>query len=320
MNWRPSAGPGAWRARAQLLEVIRGFFKARSVLEVHTPLLAFGTVTDPHIHSIAVPDTVTGTDHGLYLQTSPEFAMKRLLAAGSGPIYQICPAFRDRERGSHHNTEFTLLEWYQPGFSLEDLMDEMDDLLAECLNCEAGKRLSYRQVFYDLIELDPHNAGRPALLRRATALGLVGGGELDDNGILDFLFTHAVQPQLGTGISYIFDYPASQAALSRILKGQPPVARRVEVFSDGLELANGYEELLDAIELRARFEQDLALRAAMGMQQPRVDESLLEALEHGLPECAGFALGIDRLLMRVLGVDTIQQVLSFPDTSMPNQE
>ena len=294
--------------------MIRGFFKSRSVLEVTTPLLADATVTDPHIHSFQVPASTAGRGRCLYLQTSPEFAMKRLLAAGSGPIYQICPAFRDEEQGHHHNPEFTLVEWYRPGFNLEGLMAEMDALLTECLHTTAGRRLSYRQAFEQKLGLDPFTIEHPALTSRATELGLVGAQDLDTDGLLEFLFSHSVQPHLGPGISYVFDYPASQAALSRIRAGRPPVARRVEVFVDGLELANGYEELRDPAEQRARFEQDLARRGAAGLHQPVLDEALLEALEHGLPDCAGIALGFDRLLMRVLDVETIEQVLCFPMT------
>jgi len=193
-------------------------------------------------------------------------------------------------------------------------MDEMDALLSECLHTAAGRRLSYRQAFARTLALDPFSAGRRTLINRAADLGLVAARDLDTDGLLEFLFTHSVQPHLGPGVYYIFDYPASQAALSRIQVGQPPLARRVEVFVDGLELANGYEELLDATEQRSRFEQDLAQRDAAALHQPALDEALLAALEHGLPDCAGIALGFDRLLMRVLKVDSIDQVLCFPMT------
>ena len=216
VEWRPSADEGAWHARATLLDLIRSFFKARSVLEVNTPLLTRSTVTDPHLHSFQINDSVAAAGGCLYLQTSPEYAMKRLLAAGSGPIYQICPAFRDEEHGIHHNPEFTLVEWYRPGYTLEDLMDEVDELLIQCLNSPPGKRLTYQQAFIQTIEMDPFSVEREILIRKASKLGLVDADQLDDDGILEFLFSHSVQPELGTGVCYVYHYPASQAALSRI--------------------------------------------------------------------------------------------------------
>ena len=311
MNWRPLAEPAVWHARAALLDTIRSFFKNRSVLEVTTPVLAASTVTDPHIHSFRVMDSGAGANPCLYLQTSPEYAMKRLLAAGSGPIYQICPAFRDEEHGRHHNCEFTLLEWYRPGFDLDQLLDEMDALLAECLGLTAGRRLRYQQVFEHFLQLDPFTAGPGVLSDKASRLGLAASRNLDTDGLLDFLFTQAIQPRLGPGLHYVMDYPPAQAALSRIRDGQPPVARRVEVFVDGLELANGYEELLDAHEQRLRFERDLARRSSAGLALPAMDELLLSALHQGLPECAGIALGLERLLMLALGASSIDQVLCF---------
>jgi len=310
MNWAPSAGPRVWRVRAQLLATIREFFNSRAVVEVSTPLLARHTVTDPHIHSFNV--IREQGKHRLYLQTSPEHAMKRLLAFGSGPIYQICPAFRDEASGRVHNPEFTLVEWYQPGYTLENLIDEMDELLAVCLGAARGRRLSYAQAFKAFLDLDPFTCSRRTLLTAASDLGLQGAARIHTQGVLDFLFSHSVQPNLGPGVSYVFNYPVDQAAMSRIRHAQPPVARRVEVFVDGLELANGYEECLDAGELRLRFRRDLEQRAELGYDLPSPDEALLAAQEHGLPECSGIALGFDRLLMLALGEDTIAQVQTFP--------
>jgi len=298
------------------MAVIRKFFNDRAVLEVNTPLLATHTVTDPHIHSFSVGGNSKAKDRRLYLQTSPEYAMKRLLACGSGAIYQICPAFRDEAGGRVHNPEFMLVEWYQPGYKLEDLMTEVDELLAECLGVTPGRRLSYAQAFKAALNLDPFTCGRKTLVSMASSLGLQGAQNLNTDGVLDFLFAHSVQPQLGSGTCHIFNYPVSQAALSKIHHDQPAVARRVEVFVDGLELANGYEECLDVEELRYRFSRDLAQRANLGYDLPAPDEALLAAQEYGLPDCSGIALGFDRLLMRVLGKDSISEVLSFP---LPNK-
>jgi lysyl-tRNA synthetase class 2 len=317
-DWGPTASQDNLRLRARLLATIRSFFSARGVLEVETPLLSAATVSDPHLHSL--PSHLRGSDaeaaRELYLQTSPESAMKRLLAAGCGPIYQICKAFRGREAGRQHNPEFTILEWYRPGFDHHDLMDEMDDLLAATLGSEPAERITFRQAFERELGIDPHTVPASVLERRAaeTGIGEVPGLDRDDrDGWLDLLLSHALEPHLGRERpTFVYDYPASQAALARVRLEQPPVAERFEVYVEGVELANGYHELVDAAEQRLRYEHDLELRRRMGLAQVPPDERLLAALESGLPRCAGVALGVDRLVMLAAASSSLADVLAFP--------
>lgn len=317
-DWRPTATLETLHARADLYGRVRRFFAGRGVLEVETPLLQAATVTDLHLHSLGCelggPRGV-GTFH---LQTSPEFAMKRLLAAGSGPIYQLCKAFRADELGHRHNPEFTMLEWYRPGFDHHRLMDEMDALLDHVLGCGSARRATYGELFGSRVGIDPHRADPDALARSAREHGieLVADGPADRDGWLHLLWSHAVEPTLGQGRpTFVHDFPATQAALARIrpgTAGEPSVAERFEVYIDGVELANGFHELDDAHEQRRRFEADLAARRRAGLPEPPIDERLLAALDHGIGDCAGVALGMDRLLMLRLGIDDIRQVLAFP--------
>jgi lysyl-tRNA synthetase class 2 len=249
----------------------------------------------------------------LWLQTSPEFAMKRLLAAGSGPIYQLCRAFRDGEAGARHNPEFTILEWYRPGWDHHRLMDEIDELLQTVLDTDACERLTYGEAFARHAGLDPHGAPQPELERRVEALGVADPHKLRRDDLLDLILTHEIEPQLGApGPTFVHDYPASQAALARVRNGKPPLAERFEVFVDGVELANGYHELVDPYEQRRRFENDLEARRREGLPDVPMDEHLLAALEHGLPSCAGVALGVDRLVMLAAGTLEISDVIAFP--------
>ena len=317
-DWRPTAPPENLRTRARVLATIRAFFAARGVLEVDTPALAAATVTDLHLHSLATRYRGPGADDGLtlYLQTSPEFAMKRLLAVGSGPIYQICKAFRDGEAGRRHNPEFTMLEWYRPGWDHHRLMDEMDELLAAVLGVPAAERLGYRDAFLRHAGVDPHRCSAERLTERLVEAGVAAPDPegLDRDDLLDLLLTRLVEPHLGRdgSATFLHDYPASQAALARVRPDDPPVAERFEVFVDGVELANGFHELTDAAEQRRRFAADLAARRRRGLPRVPVDHRLLAALEHGLPTCAGVALGIDRLVMLACGADRLDQVLAFP--------
>ncbi|NCF27836.1 MAG: EF-P lysine aminoacylase GenX [Gammaproteobacteria bacterium] len=314
-DWPPTASLAALRLRARLLAGIREFFAERGVLEVETPAVARAGASDVHIASLA---TTCGADadHGhFYLQSSPEFAMKRLLAAGSGPIYQVCRAFRDGENGRLHNLEFTLLEWYRPGFDHHDLMGELDALVNQVLGSTApARRLTYRQSFVEQSGLDPFDASMEVLLERCEACGLklTGDRSVERDLLLDFLFSHGVQPALGEGLVYVYDYPASQAALARVRAGQPPVAERFELFVNGIEIANGYHELADADEQRKRFAADGRARRALGLEQMPMDERLLAALAHGLPDCAGVAVGLDRLFMIAAGESSIDAVMAFP--------
>jgi elongation factor P--(R)-beta-lysine ligase len=318
LDWRPSASLHALRQRAELLTRLRHYFAEQGVLEVETPLLASAGVTDPHIPSFT---TAPGPldEASRYLNTSPEFAMKRLLAADVGPIYQVCKAFRRGEQGSQHNPEFTLLEWYRPGFDHLRLMDEVETLvrrLAEgTRSLGPSERLSYRDCFQQYLQIDPLEANISVLKACAREQGLGEIAGLDDGDYdawLDLLMGHCIQPQLGRGAPcFIYDYPASQAALAQIRPGAPPLAERFELFIDGIELANGFHELQDANEQRARFKLEATRRQVLNMEPVVLDERLLNALEAGLPACAGVALGLDRLQMVLTGSDRIEDVLAF---------
>ncbi len=309
----PSASLATLRARAALLAHCRGFFAARGVLEVETPVLSSATVTDPQLASLET--RLAGRRPPFYLQTSPEYAMKRLLASGSGDIYQICKVFRDGESGSLHNPEFTLLEWYRTGVDHLRLMDEVGTLLTELLATRlaaAPERLPYREAFRRALGVDPDTAPTPALAEiAASRLGASGLGA-DRDECLDLLQGALVAPSLGRGrLTFVYDYPASQAALARLLPSDPPRAARFEAYLEGIELCNGFHELGDATEQRRRLEADRARRRARGLPMPALDERLLAALAAGLPDCAGVAVGLDRVAMLATGCGTIREVLSF---------
>ncbi len=312
-DWRPAAAPELLKLRANTLARIRRFFAARDVLEVETPLLAPATVTDLHIDSIPAQVQLAGNPQTYHLQTSPEYAMKRLLAAGSGACYQICKSFRQGDTGPRHNPEFTMLEWYRPGFSLEELMDEVDQLLRGFLPRASMPRLNYRELFLHHLNIDPHRIEPKALRRLARETLPVDAADLNATDCLQLLLAQAIEPKLPE-YCFVYDYPTPQAALARIEPNPEgePVARRFELFCRGMELANGYDEETDPEELRRRFERDRQSRAKLGRPVPEIDEKLLAALEHGLPPCSGVAFGIDRLLMLLSGADSISEVLAFP--------
>lgn len=318
-DWRPRATLETLRARAALYARVRAFFAERDVLEVQTPALSAAATVDLHIHSWSAQSSTFGAR---WLHTSPEFAMKRLLAAGSGSVYQICSVFREDERGRLHNPEFSMLEWYRPGFDHLRLMDEVQDLLACLLSPSPAvplEKLSYREAFLREAGIDPFISG-PSQLRACAEAhriplpeSLGATDEQDTDFWLDLLMGLQVGPRLGRDQPiFIYDYPASQAALARVRAGNPPVAERFELYWQGVELANGFYELNDAGEQRRRFEQDIARRQARGLPLPPRDENLLAALASGLPECAGVALGLDRLLMLMLGLDAVAETLAFP--------
>ncbi len=320
-DWRPSAAIEALRARAEILRRIRAFLEARGLWEVETPVLSAATATDPAIDSLETRCRAPGAPPRLYLQTSPEHAMKRLLAAGSGPIYQITRAFRDGEAGRLHNPEFTILEWYRVGFDEHALMDEVEALVRTAL---AGhrelpqrpfRRLAWRAAFAEATGLDPLAAPAAELARLARAHGLEPSPALagDRAALEDWLLDAVVVPALARGGPFfLHDWPAERAALARLRPGSPPVAARFELFVDGIELANGYHELADAAEQRLRMERDRARRRRAGRAVPPVDARLLAALEAGLPDCAGVALGVDRLVMLALGARSLAEVIAFP--------
>lgn len=314
-DWQPTASRDSLQARARLNRTLRAFFEARGVLEVETPLLAHAIGTDPNLQPVIATYQAHPRAPGttLFLQTSPEFAMKRLLAAGSGPIYQLCKAVRNGEQGARHNPEFSMLEWYRPGFTLAQLMDEVAALTTAVLGPQACARLTYRDVFQQHLGIDPHTATLGELgelVRRNIDLSQV---ETHRDTLLELLYSQVIEPKLQEPV-FVYDYPASQAALARVTTdGQgPPVALRFEFVIGGMELANGYEELCDAAEQQKRFSADQALRRQRGLPEYPVDSNLLAALEKGLPPCAGVALGVDRLLMLQTGARNISEVLAFP--------
>ena len=320
--WQPTTSLATLRLRARLLAKIRQFFAERRVLEVETPVLSAFAATDPHIESFQTDYTGPGmpTQPTLYLHTSPEFAMKRLLAAGSGSIYQIAKVFRNGELGRQHHPEFTLLEWYRVGFDHHQLMDEVEQLIntlsAGFLQLAPSRRWAYRELFLHHLAIDPLRSSAADLSVCATQLGFQTQSMPNDDpdAWLALLMTHYIEPRLDKDrLVFIYDYPASQAALARIRPEQPPVAERFELYLNGLELANGFHELTDAAEQQRRFEQDNRQRIKRGLPAMPVDWHLLAALTH-LPDCAGVALGIDRLLMLVSQSTSIDQVLAFDVT------
>jgi len=305
-----------------MLARAREFFAARGVLEVDTPLLAPATVTDPHIHSLRV--TPGGPAGGWFLQTSPEFAMKRLLAAGMPDIYQLGPVFRNGELGRRHEPEFCLIEWYRQGFSMTAISEEtcaLVNALAEACG-EAPvpvETVRYRDLFRRTIGLDPLTADAAdlvAAVRRHADAELSGelAAELgrEPDAALDLLLSQCLVPALPPDrLTIVSHFPASQAALARLDPADPRCAERFELFFRGLELGNGYRECTDAGELAARFARDRERRRAAGLPDRQPDEALLAAIEHGLPECSGVAVGFDRVMMAWLGIDDIRGVRAF---------
>ncbi|EKO3558015.1 elongation factor P--(R)-beta-lysine ligase [Vibrio metschnikovii] len=316
-QWMPSASIAQLQQRARLLQNIRQFFAEREVLEVDTPAMSQATVTDIHLQTFQTQ--FVGQDYAagktLYLMTSPEFHMKRLLAAGSGSIYQINKAFRNEENGRYHNPEFTLLEWYRVGFDHHDLMDEVDALLQMILSTDTAERITYQDAFLQVLNVCPLEASLVELKQVAAQLGLsdIAEPEQDRDTLLQLLFSIGVEAHIGQHKPvFVYDFPASQAALAKVNRNDPRVADRFEVYFKGIELANGFHELDDAAEQRKRFEQDNQKRVAMGLVAQPIDEHLLAALAAGLPACAGVALGIDRLIMLALDEDHIDKVTAFP--------
>ena len=323
-DWRPGATRERLAQRASLVDTVRGFFGHRSLLEVETPMLVNAGVTDRHL--VSVPATVG--DRPMFLHTSPEYAMKRLLAAGSGDIWQLCRVARGDERSRLHNPEFTLLEWYRCGWTMDALIDEVAALLDSLMTAAGGTarplvRRRYRDAFRDHFGLDPLSAPLPALTALAREAGLMDarevsapggapGDEPDRDALLDFLVGARLGPALGHGEwCALTHYPASQAALARLDPDDPSVALRFEVYADGIELANGFQELSDATEQSARFAADNAARRAAGLPQVAPDVRLLAALAAGLPPCSGVAVGFDRCVMVATGARHIDEIIAF---------
>ena len=317
-DWRPCAGIETIRRRAGMLGRIREYFSAQGVLEVQTPLLSAAAASDPQIESISA-QPAAGSRR--FLQTSPEYPMKRLLAAGVGDCYQICPVFRDGESGRMHNPEFTMIEWYRVGYDVERLQRDVERLL--CAACDgirsfaSARRVTYRDAIAGASGIDCRVAGIAEIQSVLAARGVTpaNSADWDRDAWLDLLMGAVVGPGLGHDAPvFVRDYPASQAALARLRTESDGhrVAERFELYVDGVELANGFHELGDALEQGRRFEHDLQVRRARSQPVNPPDRRLLAALSHGMPDCAGVALGFDRLVMMALGLPMLAAAMSFP--------
>ena len=313
-NWRPTASIETLRKRAQLLERTRAFFVKHGVLEVETPAISHSATTELHLSSWLVRSP---NDDGetCYLHTSPELAMKRLLAAGSGDIYQLCKVFREAEQGSRHNPEFTLLEWYRLGFDMDSMMQEVEAFLTELLAgrlTQSAQYISWQQAFIRYANCDPFEATTNDLqeiYNRHTGQHV---DEMSTEDWYDLLMSQVIEPALPHDrLVFVTHYPASQASLARLDTSDNRLAQRFEVFAGGLELANGFHELTDAKEQRRRIQHENQQRSQAGLPGINVDEYFLAALEHGLPDCSGVAIGFDRLVMLATGENDIAKVLSF---------
>lgn len=314
--WQPSAPLSHLIKRARILQKIRQFFYDRNITEVETPILSQAAVTDVHLDSFhtqynAFPNV--SQCKTLSLITSPEYHMKRLITAGIGPIYQITKCFRNEATGRYHNPEFTLLEWYRPGFEMTDMIDEVDALLKTILQCKSAERISYQDLFYQHLGYNPLTVSEKALYQKVESLHL--GFECttsDRDNLLQFLFTFGVEPHIGQDRPIaVYGFPATQAALAEIYHDDPRIAKRFEFYYKGVELANGFKELTCAKEQRSRFENDNQLRAVRGLPQQHLDEYFLSALDAGMPETSGVAVGVDRLIMLAMRANQLSDVLSF---------
>ena len=318
-DWKPTCSIEQLKKRAYLLTKIRSFFYENGVMEVETPLLGNAIGTDPGLDFFSTRYHSEGKERNLFLQTSPEFAMKRLLAAGSGSIFQICKAFRNGEAGKYHNPEFSILEWYRTGFTIHELMDEVFQLLRLIVGSDftinESEIISYQEAFICHAEIDPIESEVPDFIEYAENRALQDGIRMcghDKTVWLDYLFSHLVQPNLGRdSICFVYHFPSCQSSLARVCPENPKLAERFEVFINGIELANGFHELADASEQSRRFEKECKQRKLNGQPEPMIDSRLLSALQAGFPDCSGVALGIDRLLMLVSEQIDIGQVISF---------
>ena len=319
IDWQPTCSLDVIRMRAEMLQKIRLFFQQRSVLEVETPLLINVIGTDPHLDFFYTEWSSPPVRQKLFLQTSPEFAMKRLLSAGSGSIYQICKAFRNGESGRYHNPEFTLLEWYRTGYNLQQLMVEVAELmeiLFDCRGLQSTQTISYEELFKQHTGLNCLEFSYSAYCAFAQTKGLTEAITLcgyDHALWLDFIFSHCIQPHIGiNAFCMVFGYPACQSSLARNNVENPLITERVELFLNGVELGNGYHELIDADEQERRFNAEIVLRKERHLPEVDKDYRLLAALRYGLPDCSGIAIGLDRLLMLLANCSSINEVLAFP--------
>ena len=317
MTYQPTATLESARERATMYSTIRQFFAEREVLEVQTPVMSQAGNTDIFLQSVSTNVTVNDKPRTYYLHTSPEFAMKRLLAAWQVPMYQICPVFRDNEIGRRHNVEFTMLEWYRPGFSLDELARELNDLVSVVMGYTViFDHYRYVDAFLDFVKIHPFTASCDTLQAIARDNGIFVDMGDDHQGWLDVLFSQLVEPHLGKDLpTLLYDYPVATASLAKTTtdKDGNLVARRFELYMNGLEIANAYDELADGQALRVRFEQDNLARKQRGLPVMPIDDNLLAACD-ALPPCSGIAVGLDRLLMVKVGAETLEQVIAFPIT------
>lgn len=321
MSWQPSMNWHNAKERAKVLSLIRSFFLARDVIEVETPLFSSATITDPHLDPFMTQFNYSADSHCsestiLYAQTSPEFAMKRLLASGYGSCYQICKALRHEQQGRYHNPEFTMLEWYRLDFNHFELMDEVEELLQLILNCSTVEKISYQKLFIGKINIDPLNTSRGELIAVISSAGKLSDWlerEESTDTLLQFIMAELIEPNIGVDTPcFVYDFPASQASLAKISLEDPRVAERFECYYKGIELANGFHELTDVEQQKLRFVKDNELRQQLGMDKRAIDDNFISALAYGLPECSGVALGIDRLIMLTLSANKIDDVITFP--------
>ena len=321
MSWQPTLTWEYAQKRAQILQQVRQFFHERNVVEVETPALSQGTVTDVHLEAITcrynfLSESSAKQATTLYLQTSPEYHMKRLLASGYGCIFQIAKAFRHEEAGRFHNPEFTLLEWYRLGFDHFTLMDEVAQLLKTVLHCVEPTQTTYQDLFIDQLSVDPLTASRAELLSLIKTHDKLSEWltvEQDNDILLQFIFSEIIEPHIGNeSPCFVYNFPRSQASLAKICPEDSRVAQRFECYFKGIELVNGFNELTDAEVQLERFQADNKQRKTLSLPEMPIDKNFISALSQGLPQCAGVALGIDRLIMLALKGEHIEQVVSFP--------
>jgi lysyl-tRNA synthetase class 2 len=320
MTWQPTLTWQNAQKRAVILQQIRQFFAERNVIEVETPTLSQGTVTDVYLDAFVckynfLADSSIEQSVDLYLQTSPEFHMKRLLAAGYGCIYSLAKAFRHEQAGRHHNPEFTMLEWYRIGFNQFDLMLEVSELLKSILSCNEPLFISYQDIFIKTVNIDPLTASFAELVTVLEHYDKSADWLIEQNdpdALLQFIFTEVIEPTIGINAPcFIYNFPVAQASLAKVSPEDARVAERFECYYRGIELVNGFNELTDADEQVARFEEDNMKRRAQGLVERPIDVNFISALNHGLPQCSGVALGVDRLVMLAININVISEVQSF---------
>ena len=325
MNWQSTLSWNNAQKRAKILQKIRLFFAERNVVEVETPALSQGSVTDVYLDAFNcrynfLSDSPLNQPSSLFLQTSPEFHMKRLLASGYGCIFQISKAFRHEEAGRNHNPEFTMLEWYRLGFDHFDLMNEVADLIKIILSCPQPQQITYQAIFLEKVNIDPLTTTRTELLQLIKQYDMLSdwlvedsNNDVDNDILLHYIFSEIIEPIIGIDAPcFVYNFPKSQASLAKLSSVDDRVAERFECYYRGVELVNGFHELTDENTQAQRFQKDNEKRLDKGLLEKPIDERFIAALTHGLPQCSGVALGVDRLVMLALSIEHIEKVLTFP--------